>query len=93
MDVWRVALGLALQKSLWYGCGHGAVRILRRQTCSGRGHGSSRARCCGAAALVHNLRDEDTITIMRHVAAGLIGKRLMYRQLIADNGLDSGARA
>ena len=25
--------------------------------------------------------------------AGLIGKRLMYSQLIADNGLDSGARA
>ena len=41
----------------------------------------------------HNLREEDTIAIMSHVAAGLIGKRLMYRHLIADNGLDSGARA
>ena len=41
----------------------------------------------------HNLREEDTIDIMQHVAAGLIGRRLMYRQLIADNGLDSGARA
>ena len=41
----------------------------------------------------HNLREEDTIAIMQHVAAGLIGKRLVYRKLIAENGLDSGARA
>ncbi len=40
----------------------------------------------------HNLREEDTIDIMRNVVAGLIGRRLMYRQLITDNGLDSGAR-
>ena len=40
----------------------------------------------------HNLRDEDTITQMVAVPAGLIGKRLRYRQLIADNGLPSGAR-
>ena len=41
----------------------------------------------------HNLREEDIITIMRHVVAALIGKRLMYNQLIADNGLSSGARS
>ena len=29
---------------------------------------------------------------MRRVAAGLIGKRLMYKPLIVDNGLPSGAR-
>ena len=40
----------------------------------------------------HNLREEDTVDQMRNVAAGLIGKRLMYRQLIAPNGLPSGAR-
>ena len=40
----------------------------------------------------HNIREEDTLAQMAAVAAGLIGKRLMYRQLIADNGLDSGAR-
>ena len=44
-------------------------------------------------AAKHNLREEDTIAIMSHVAAGLIGKRLMYRQLIKDNGLPSGARS
>ena len=27
------------------------------------------------------------------VAVGLIGKRLMYRELVADNGLSSGARS
>ena len=41
----------------------------------------------------HNLREEDTITIMRHVVAALIGKRLMYAKLIEDNGLPSGARS
>ena len=41
----------------------------------------------------HNLREEDTIAIMRHVVAALIGKRLMYAKLIEDNGLPSGARS
>ena len=41
----------------------------------------------------HNVRERDTLDIMRHVVAGLVGKRLMYRQLIADNGLSSGARS
>ena len=40
----------------------------------------------------HNLRDEDTIDIMASVAGGMRGKRLRYRELIADNGLASGAR-
>ena len=40
----------------------------------------------------HNLRDEDTINIMAAVATGMNGKRLRYRELIADNGLNSGAR-
>ena len=39
----------------------------------------------------HNLREKDTIDIMRDVVAGLVGKRLMYSQLTADNGLPSGA--
>ena len=41
----------------------------------------------------HNLRDEDTIDIMAAVASGMDGKRLRYRDLIADNGLASGARS
>ena len=41
----------------------------------------------------HNLRDADTIDIMAAIADGGVGKRLRYRELIADNGLDSGARA
>ena len=41
----------------------------------------------------HNERSRDTLDIMRHVVAGLIGKRLMYRDLTADNGLPSGARS
>lgn len=41
----------------------------------------------------HNIRDDDTLDQMASVVAGMVGKRLMYRDLIADNGLDSGARS
>jgi transposase-like protein len=40
----------------------------------------------------HNMRELDTIDQMGHVVAGLIGRRLLYRDLIEDNGLPSGAR-
>ena len=40
----------------------------------------------------HNIRDLDTMAQMTAVIAALVGKRLLYRDLIADNGLDSGAR-
>lgn len=30
---------------------------------------------------------------MKSVVASLVGKRLMYRDLIADNGLSSGVRS
>ncbi len=50
-------------------------------------------RYCQEFAARHNLREADTIDIMRSIAAGSIGKRLRYRELIADNGLDSGARS
>ena len=32
----------------------------------------------------HNVRDKDTIDQMRELVAGMVGKRLMYSQLIAD---------
>ena len=41
----------------------------------------------------HNIRELDTTAQMAVTATGLIGKRLMYRDLIADNGLNSGARS
>ena len=41
----------------------------------------------------HNIRDMNTAAQMAAVAAALIGKRLMYRELVADNGLPSGARS
>ena len=41
----------------------------------------------------HNVRDMNTAAQMAAVAGGLIGKRLMYSKLIADNGLSSGARS
>ncbi|MDE0360233.1 MAG: IS1595 family transposase [Rhodospirillaceae bacterium] len=43
-------------------------------------------------AAKHNIRDADTLDQMASVVAGMVGKRLMYRDLIADNGLSSGAR-
>ena len=34
----------------------------------------------------HNIRNADTLAQMTAVAAGMVGKRLMYRDLIAPNG-------
>ena len=39
-----------------------------------------------------NMRDRDTLDQMRELVCRMGGRRLMYRDLIADNGLDSGAR-
>ena len=41
----------------------------------------------------HNLREADTITQMGMVVRGFEGKRLQYGELIAPNGLSSGARS
>ena len=41
----------------------------------------------------HNIRDSNTLAQMVMIAAGLTGRRLIYANLIADNGLDSGARS
>ena len=40
----------------------------------------------------NNIRELDTIRQMAWVVRGAIGKRLRYEDLIADNGLDNGAR-
>lgn len=41
----------------------------------------------------HGMREQDTGEQMVSISNGMEGKRLRYRQLIADNGLASGARA
>ena len=41
----------------------------------------------------HNDRDADTVDQMTGIVTGMVGKRLRYSDLIADNGLDSGARS
>ena len=41
----------------------------------------------------HNARNADTIDQMTGIVVGMSGKRLRYQDLIADNGLDSGARS
>ena len=50
-------------------------------------------RYAGEFATRHNLREADTIDMMSEIATGGVGKRLRYQDLIADNGLDSGARS
>ena len=40
----------------------------------------------------HNIRDSGTLVQMRDTVARLVGRNLLYRDLIADNGLSSGAR-
>ena len=41
----------------------------------------------------HNVRKSDTIDQLSGVVTGMVGKRLRYRDLIADNGLPNGARS
>ena len=41
----------------------------------------------------HNVRNADTIKQMESLVKGMVGKRLRYEDLIADNGLASGARS
>ena len=41
----------------------------------------------------HNMRNSGTLAQMRATTARLVGRNLLYRQLIADNGLSSGARS
>ena len=40
----------------------------------------------------HNMRESGTLAQMRDTVARLVGHRLLYRDLIAPNGLPSGAR-
>ena len=40
----------------------------------------------------HNIRDSGTLAQMSDTVARLVGRNLLYRDLIADNGLSSGAR-
>ena len=41
----------------------------------------------------HNIRESGTLTQMRNTVARLVGRNLLHRDLIADNGLASGARS
>ena len=41
----------------------------------------------------NNIRDSATIAQMRTIVVRLVGRNLLYRDLIADNGLPSGARS
>lgn len=44
-------------------------------------------------AAKHNMRDSGTLIQMRDTVARFIGRNLFYRDLIASNGLPSGARS
>ena len=39
----------------------------------------------------HNVREMDTLAQMQHVVAGMVGRQLMYKDLIADNGRSAKA--
>ena len=41
----------------------------------------------------NNIRDLGTLSQMRDTVTRIIGRNLLYRNLIADNGLSSGARS
>ncbi len=50
-------------------------------------------RYVGEFAVRHNIRKADTIDQMAGVTTCMEGKRLRYADLVADNGLESGARS
>jgi len=39
----------------------------------------------------HNIRDKDTLAQLEHVVLGMVGRRLMYRELVAPSGRESVA--
>ena len=41
----------------------------------------------------HNMRGSGTLAQMRYLVARMVGRNLLYRDLIADNRLSSGARS
>ena len=41
----------------------------------------------------HNIRESGTLVQMRDTVARLVGRNLLYRELVADNGLSSGSGA
>ena len=41
----------------------------------------------------HNIRDSGTLAQMRHTVARLVGRNLLYRDLIASNGLSNASRS
>ncbi len=41
----------------------------------------------------HNIRESGTLVQMRHTVSRLVGRRLLLRDLVADNGLASSARS
>ena len=49
-------------------------------------------RYVGEFAGKHNIRDSDTIVQMRGTVARLVGRNLLYRDLIASNGLSNAGR-
>ena len=44
-------------------------------------------------AAKNDIRDLGTLAQMRDTVSRLVGRNLLYRNLIADNGLPSGARS
>ena len=50
-------------------------------------------RCVSEFSARHNMRQRDTIEQMISVVRSMTGRRLRYSDLIADNGLASGARS
>ena len=41
----------------------------------------------------HNIRESGTLAQMRDTVARLVGRKLLYRDLVADNGLSSATRS
>jgi len=41
----------------------------------------------------HNIRNKDTIDQVGNIVRGMVGKRLTFKEMVADNGLPNGVRS
>lgn len=77
-------MGLVMQAGLRCGIGRPDKAVFRKRS------PKHLSRYVGELAARKNDRDEDTIEHMAILAKSMIGRRLVYRDLIARNGLPMG---
>ena len=77
-------------RTAWKASGRCPARLRRRLP---QDHPKHLGRYVSEFSGWHNIRSSDTPVQMARLVEGMVGKRLRYHRLVADNGLPSGARS